>query len=58
MVGQNAETLALVASLRETVQRQAQELEALQSKLNELSTKAAEVRLLLVVHCYDLTLRI
>ena len=30
--GQNAETLALVASLRETVARQAQELEALQAQ--------------------------
>ncbi|KIP03586.1 hypothetical protein PHLGIDRAFT_496370 [Phlebiopsis gigantea 11061_1 CR5-6] len=40
--GQNSETLALVASLRETVQRQAQEIEALQSQLNESSTNAAE----------------
>ena len=35
--------MALVASLRETVQKQAQELEALQAQLSELSARSAEV---------------
>ena len=65
-IGQNAETLALVASLRETIRQQAQELESLQkqaqelgplqNKLTELSVKADEVcRSRDVLYCVVLT---
>ncbi|PSS32164.1 hypothetical protein PHLCEN_2v2072 [Hermanssonia centrifuga] len=44
--GQNAETATLVASLREVIQRQAQDIESLQSKLKELSTQSEEIEAL------------
>lgn len=45
-IGQNAETATLVASLREVIQKQAQDIESLQSKLKELSTQSEEVSLI------------
>ena len=41
-LGQNAESLALVAALRETIQKQAEELDTLNAKLKGLSTQADE----------------
>jgi hypothetical protein len=42
--GQSAESAVLVASLRDVIRTQAQEIEALQRKMNESSTGGNEVR--------------
>ena len=47
--GQNAETAMLVASLKQTVSRQSQEIESLQNKLKEASSRDDEVRLSVVI---------
>ena len=54
-IGQNAEAAALVASLRDVIQKQAEEIEALQIKLKELSTAAEEVRIGVGVNLIFLT---
>lgn len=41
--GQNVESTMLVASLREVIRNQAQEIESLQNKVKEFSTIANEV---------------
>ncbi len=48
--GQNAETATLVASLREVIQSQAAEIEALQRKLKEVEVAASEVGFPLALH--------